>query len=187
MADLRPRNMTQAEFAAMLQREGFSACSKTAVSLAERPAESGVQFTPQARKVAQGLLKSTRRAENRANPNKTTVWLDDDLRAWVEQKAYLDDTNVGTVIRDILAQAMSEDKRKHDKYRALQISDERYMELAMEETPLQKLVREIEEARKAASDAATSEAAGAPETNGRQSAVPTGHLHDSRNKEENQG
>jgi len=160
MAELRPKHMTQGEFAAMLRESGFPACSKAAVSLAERSKETGVQFTPEARKAAQELFKSTRRAENRVNGNKTTVWLDDELRAWVEQKAYLDDTNVGTVIRDILAQAMSEDKRKHDKYRALQISDERYMELAMKETPLQKLVREIEEARKAASDAATSEAAG---------------------------
>jgi hypothetical protein len=97
--------MTQAEFAAMLQREGFPACSKTAVSLAERSKETGVQFTPQARKAAQGLLKSTRRAENRVNPNKTTVWLDDETRIWLEQRAYMEDTSVGALIRDIIFKA----------------------------------------------------------------------------------
>lgn len=156
---LRPKHITQDAFAAKLREAGFPACSKAAVSLAERSKESGVEFTAEARKAAQKLFNQPRRAENRVNPNKTTIWLDDDLRAWVEQKAYLDDTSVGTVIRGILAQAMSEDKRKHDKYRALKISDERFMELAMEETPLQKLVREIEEAKKAASDAGTSGAA----------------------------
>lgn len=170
MAEIRPRSMTQGELAELLRENGFPACSKAAVSLAERPKESGVQFTPEARNVAHGLLKSKRRAENRANPNKTTVWLDDETRIWLEERAYMEDSSVGTVIRDILAQAMSEDKQKHDKYRALRIIVERYMELAMEETPLQKLVREIEEAKqklvrkieeakKAASDAGTSEAA----------------------------
>ena len=174
MAELRPRHMTQGEFAELLRENGFPACSKTAISLAERSKDTGVGFTAEARNVAQGLLNSARRQENRVNPNKTTVWLDDELRAWVEQKAYLDDTNVGTVIRDILTQAMSEDKRKHDKYRALKISDERFMQLAMEETPLQKFINSLHDETKpmglseivceaivkAASDAGTSEAAG---------------------------
>ena len=111
MADLRPRNMTQAEFAAMLQREGFSACTKTAVSLAERSRETGVEFTTEARKVAQGLLNSARRAENRKNPNKTTVWLDDDMRIWLETEAWVDETCVGEVIRGLIREAMG---RKED-------------------------------------------------------------------------
>ena len=108
MADLRPRNMTQAELAEKLREAGFPACSKTAVSLAERSKESGVQFTPAARKAAQGLLNSARRAENRANPNKTTVWLDDELREWVETQAYMEGISVGQLLRRIIWQA------KHD-------------------------------------------------------------------------
>ena len=105
MAELRPKRMTQGDFAAMLREAGFTACSKAAVSLAERPKETVVQFTPQARKVAQGLLNSPRLAENRANPNKTTVWLDDELREWVETQAYLRDLPVGEFIRRIIKQA----------------------------------------------------------------------------------
>lgn len=105
MADLRPRNMSQQELADMLRANGFPACSKAAVSLAERSKESGVQFTPEARNVARGLLKSKRRAENRANPNKTTVWLDDETRIWLEERAYMEDSSVGAVIRAILMEA----------------------------------------------------------------------------------
>ena len=108
MNQLRPKHMTQGDFAAMLRVAGFTACSKTAVSLAERPKESGVEFTAEARKIAQGLLNSPRRAENRKNPNKTTVWLDDDLREWVETQAYLADVPVGTFIRDLISRAKKE-------------------------------------------------------------------------------
>lgn len=97
MADLRPRSMTQGELAELLRENGFPACSKAAVSLAERPKESGVQFTPEARNVARGLLKSTRRSESRVNPNKTTVWL--------EERAYMEDVSVGALIRKIIADA----------------------------------------------------------------------------------
>lgn len=102
MAELRPRNMTQAAFAALLREHGFPACSKAAVSLAERPKESGVQFTPDARNVAQGLLTRARRAENRVNGRKTTVWLDDELREWVDTQAYLWGIPSGEVVRRIL-------------------------------------------------------------------------------------
>lgn len=105
MAEIRPRSMTQGELAELLRENGFPACSKAAVSLAERPKESGVQFTPEARNVAHGLLKSKRRAENRANPNKTTVWLDDETRIWLEERAYMEDSSVGAVIRAILMEA----------------------------------------------------------------------------------
>ena len=105
MAEIRPRSMTQGEFAELLRAHGFVACSKAAVSLAERSKESGVQFTPEARNVARGLFKSKRRAENRANPNKTTVWLDDETRIWLEERAYMEDSSVGAVIREILAEA----------------------------------------------------------------------------------
>ena len=102
MAELRPCSMTQAAFAALLREHGFPACSKTAVSLAERPKESGVQFTTEARNVAQGLLNSPRRRENRKNANKTTVWLDDELREWVDTQAYLWGIPSGEVVRRIL-------------------------------------------------------------------------------------
>lgn len=106
MAELRPRGMSQGELAELLRENGFTACSKAAVSLAERSKLSGVQFTPEARKAARSALKSTRRQENRKNGNKTTVWLDDELRAWVEKEAYLKDTNVGGLIRNILHKEM---------------------------------------------------------------------------------
>lgn len=105
MAEIRPRSMTQGEFAELLREHGFTACSKAAVSLAERQKESGVQFTPEARNVARGLFKSKRRAENRVNQNKTTVWLDDETRIWLEERAYMEDSSVGAVIRAILMEA----------------------------------------------------------------------------------
>lgn len=55
--------------------------------------------------MAQGLLKSTRRAEKRVNPNKTTVWLDDELREWVEIRAYMESIPVGELIRRIIREA----------------------------------------------------------------------------------
>lgn len=105
MENLRPRSMTQGDFAALLRSHGFPACSKAAVSLAERPKESGVQFTTEARNVAQSLLKRSRRAENRKNANKTTVWFDDETREWLETRAYLEDSSVGEIIRRIVAEA----------------------------------------------------------------------------------
>lgn len=105
METLRPCSMTQAAFAALLREHGFPACSKAAVSLAERPKESGVQFTADARNVAQSLLARARRAENRKNANKTTVWFDDATREWLETRAYLEDSSVGEIIRRIVAEA----------------------------------------------------------------------------------
>lgn len=102
---LRPRNITQAAFAAKLREAGFPACSKAAVSLAERSKESGVEFTAEARKAAQELLNQPRRAENRKDGNKTTVWLDDDLREWVETRAYMESIPVGEFIRRIIREA----------------------------------------------------------------------------------
>lgn len=105
METMRPRSMTQNDFAAMLRSHGFPACSKAAVSLAERPKDSGVQFTTEARNVAQSLLKRARRPENRKNANKTTVWFDDATREWLETRAYLEDSSVGEIVRRIVAEA----------------------------------------------------------------------------------
>ena len=167
MGQLRPRSMSQGAFAELLREHGFTACSKTAVSLAERPKESGVQFTPEARKAAQGLLKSTRRQENRVNGNKTTVWLDDELREWVETQAYLYDYCVGEFIRRVLKKVMEESNGAHC-------------------APLQAGRLPALQTEKAASDAATSEAAGCSEESGQARLVPTGHLHDTTKQEENQ-
>lgn len=170
MAELRPKHMTQGEFAELLRKNGFPACSKAAVSLAERPKETGVQFTPEARETAQRLLNSARRPEKRVNPNKTTVWLDDELREWVESRAYMEEISVGEFIRVALREYkfLYEQKKSNERtYRRL-------------------VLPFIERQKEAASDAATSEAAGAPETGGRQSAVPTGHLHDTPKQEGNQ-
>lgn len=120
MVGLRPRNMTQAAFAALLQGAGFEACSKAAVSLAERPKDSGVQFTPDAKNAARALLTAATEAwnagraaddrpyrpENRKNGRKTTVWLDEEMRAWCETQAYLRDVPVGELIRDLIRREM---------------------------------------------------------------------------------
>jgi hypothetical protein len=113
--------MKQEDFSEMLRKNGFPACSKAAVSLAERPKETGVQFTPEARKTAQALLNSTPdgdkavvaindhrygKVENRKNGRKTTVWLDDETRTWLETEAYLTDSCVGELIRMILRKAI---------------------------------------------------------------------------------
>jgi len=198
MADLRPRNMTQWEFAELLRGNGFPACSKAAVSLAERPKETGVQFTPEARKTAQGLLNSTQgaleedvaiadrryepmatggrrygRTENRKNGRKTTVWLDDEMREWVETRAYLEDVPVGEFIRQILREAMGGYGEQCSPLQADRLS------------ALQK--------KRAASDGGTSKAAGDVERtdcHGPAGLAMTGTIpstsDDTRNKEENQ-
>lgn len=109
MKQLRPKAMKQTEFAALLREHGFPACSPTAVSLAERPKETGVQFTPEARNVAQELFKSTGQAvktENRKNGRKTTVWLDEEMRIWCETTAYLREMPVGELIRSLIRAEM---------------------------------------------------------------------------------
>ena len=109
MADIRPRGMSQGELAELLKANGFPACSKAAVSLAERPKESGVQFTPEARNVAQERFKSTGQAvrtENRTNGRKTTVWLDEEMRIWCETTAYLREMPVGELIRSLIRAEM---------------------------------------------------------------------------------
>lgn len=151
MAELRPSRMPQGEFAELLRRNGFPACSKAAVSLAERPKETGVQFTPEARETAQGLLNSARRAENRANPNKTTVWLDDELREWVQTQAYLRDLPVGEFIRRIIKQAQKAFSIQRDPFTGEPIT----FDDGAQAGRLPALQTE-----KAASGAATSEAAG---------------------------
>jgi len=173
MKQIRPRDMTQGAFAELLKGAGFGACSKAAVSLAERPEDSGVQFTREARKAAQELLKSTQegtaertsnacpyRDENRKNGRKTTVWLDDELRAWVEKEAYLTDSCVGELIRNILRQAMENDAAK--KYKALHWMNpehnERFRKSNVEHRTLADIVCEAIE--NAASDVGASEAAG---------------------------
>ena len=114
MKQIRPRDMTQGAFAELLKGAGFEACSKTAVSLAERPDVSGVQFTRAARETAQELLNLAREGkeecgqvaratENRVNGRKTTVWFDDATRAWLEQRAYMEDSNVGEIIRQAVS------------------------------------------------------------------------------------
>lgn len=160
MSQLRPRSMSQGAFAELLREHGFTACSKAAVSLAERPKESGVQFTPQARKAAQGLLKSPRRQENRVNGNKTTVWFDDETRAWLEKEAYLTDSCVGELIRKILRQAMENDAAK--KYKALHWMNpeynERFLKYNVERKTLADIVCEaIEKAAGAAATAPTAD------------------------------
>lgn len=120
METIRPHNMTQGAFALMLHSHGFPACSKAAVSLAERPKDSGVQFTPEAKNAARALLTAAAEAnpagraandrpyrpENRKNGRKTTVWLDDEMRAWCETQAYLLDVPVGELIRELIRREM---------------------------------------------------------------------------------
>lgn len=116
MGQLRPRDMTQAAFADLLRGAGFEACSKAAVSLAERPKDSGVQFTPEAKNAARALLnaatdtgnagRASCRPENRKNGRKTTVWLDDEMRSWCETQAYLRDVPVGELIRELIRREM---------------------------------------------------------------------------------
>lgn len=161
---LRPRNITQAAFAAKLREAGFPACSKAAVSLAERSKESGVEFTAEARKTAQELLNQPRRAENRVNQNKTTVWLDDELREWVESRAYMEEISVGEFIRVVLREykLLYETKKANERtYRRL-------------------VLPFIKRQKEAASDAGTSEAAGDVERTD-----PSTSDHNT-NKEENQ-
>ena len=183
MAEIRPRSMTQGEFAEMLRENGFTACSKAAVSLAERSKESGVQFTPEARNVARRALNSTtgteegwadcpRYTENRKNPNKTTVWLDDDTRIWLEERAYMEDSSVGAVIRAILAEA----KKTAGRLPALQAD-----RLSALQADRLSALHE-----KAASDAGTSETAGEPMERRTADCRPYGYSENITKTEENQ-
>lgn len=124
---IRPRDMTQQELADLLKAEGFTACCKAAVSLAERPDVSGVQFTQEARKAAQRVVKQAREGvecgtgnpspterleENRKNGRKTTVWLDDETRGWLETMAYMEDSNVGEIIRRAIRLLRAEQEKE---------------------------------------------------------------------------
>ena len=176
MAELRPRGMSQGEFAELLRGAGFPSCSKAAVSLAERPKESGVQFSAEARNAARELLNSTSdtpavvsgrygRQENRKNGRKTTVWFDEDTRSWLETRAYMEDSCVGEIVRRIVAEARAR----------TDVGDSGYILTRETDVPQPKPVRLTAEQRdsiseyysgiseraikKAASDAATSEAA----------------------------
>jgi hypothetical protein len=173
MVELRPRNVTQGDLAALLRDNGYKACTKAAVSLAERSEDTGVQFTQKARNIIRGQFKPATRHENRVNGNKTTVWLDDELREWVESRAYMEEIPVGEFIRVVL--------REYKFLYELKKSCERtYRRLVL---PF------IERQKEAASDAATSEAAETVPNDGRADVVigPYGHLHDTTKQEENQG
>jgi len=161
MSQMRPRNVTQGDLAALLRDNGYKACTKAAVSLAERSTDTGVQFTQKAKNIIRGQFKPATRAEKRVNPNKTTVWLDDETRAWLETRAYMEDTSVGELIRRIIGEARTKDT---DSSAAPQNDKE-----------------------KAASDAATSEAAETVPNEERDwEPVPYGHLHDTTKQEGNQ-
>ena len=148
MAELRPRGMSQGELAELLREHGFSACSKAAVSLAERPKDSGVQFTPEARNAVRGALKSTSRPENRKHGSKTTVWFDEETRAWLETQAYLTDTNVGEIVRRIVAEARRQNEFRERLEKELQEYDKGFRAFMYGQK------------EKAASDVGASEAAG---------------------------
>lgn len=167
MSQIRPSRMPQGEFAELLRENGFPACSKAAVSLAERPKETGVQFTPEARETAQRLLNSPRRPEKRANPNKTTVWFDDETRAWLETRAYMEDTSIGEVVRRIV-------------YTEIVRCKAREVRGADPSTSLRSAQDDNEE--KAASDVATIQGG-----KGRATGILTlNRLHDTTKQEENQ-
>ena len=162
MAELRPKGMTTEQFSGLMKQHGFPACSRAAISLAERPNESGVQFTQRFRNAAQDLLNAPRRRENRKNGNKTTVWFDDETRAWLEQRSYLEDSSIGEVVRRIV-------------YTEIVRCKAREVRGADPSTSLRSAQDDNEE--KAASDAATSEAAGMVPNDGRADVVigPYGH------------
>ena len=143
---IRPRDMSQGAFAELLREAGFESCSKAAVSLAERPKDTGVQFTPEAKRAARGALNLPTRQENRTNGRKTTVWLDDETRAWLETQAYLTDTNVGEIIRRAITLLRAIGDKAKDGSRT-----------EIGTTPA---ASRNDKTEKAASDAGTSEAAG---------------------------
>ena len=94
-------DLTQKELADLL-KPLYPRLSKAAVSVAERPAESGVRFTAEAKKAAYNLTGRVERKPKRVHNHHLTIWLDDkQLRYLAKQPR-----SKGEIIRELIDQAI---------------------------------------------------------------------------------
>ena len=99
-------NLAQGELAELL-KPAFPLISKAAISLAERKALTGVQFTPAAVNAARAKTGRVKRACNRIHANRVTLWLDDDMLAWLKDQP--GGGNLNALLRQMIRQEMEGD------------------------------------------------------------------------------
>ncbi len=99
-------HLAQGELAELL-KPAFPLISKAAISLAERKTLTGVQFTPAAVNAAREKTGRVKRAEKRTHPNRVTLWLDDDMLAWLKRQP--GGENLNALLRQMIRQAMEGD------------------------------------------------------------------------------
>lgn len=96
-------NLTQGELAELL-RPAFPLISKAAISLAERTQFTGVQFTAAAKNVARAQTGRVKQAGKRVNAKRVTLWLDEDMLAWLKRQP--GGENLNALLRQMIRQAM---------------------------------------------------------------------------------
>lgn len=90
-------NHTQTELVDIL-KPLYPCLSKAAVSVAERPEESGVRFTGAAKKAAYRLTGKVERKPKRVHNNHLTIWVDDRQLRWLAKQ----DLPKGEYIRQLI-------------------------------------------------------------------------------------
>lgn len=90
-------NRTQTELVDIL-KPLYPRLSKAAVSVAERPEESGVRFTGAAKKAAYRLTGKVERKPKRTHNNHLTIWVDDRQLRWLAKQ----DLPKGEYIRQLI-------------------------------------------------------------------------------------
>lgn len=95
---------SQGELVEML-RPLYPRISRAAVSVAERPEESGVRFTGPARKAAYRLSGTVETAPRRTHDARTTIWFTQAQMRFLRKHM-----NIGVYIRGLVDEAMKKEK-----------------------------------------------------------------------------
>lgn len=96
-------NLTQGELADLL-KPAFPLISKAAISLAERTQFTGVQFAASAKNVARAKTGRVKQACKRVNAKRVTLWLDEDMLAWLKRQP--GGENLNALLRQMIRLAM---------------------------------------------------------------------------------
>ena len=80
--------------------------SMAAVSLAERPKVTGVQFTQKAVKAAYAATGHVKKPEKRRNPYRVTLWITADMKKWLQSQSK--GGNINDFLRGVILRMMKE-------------------------------------------------------------------------------